>query len=88
MFNSAPECRNYVSVNWFSVDSNNGLSPGRRQAIIRTIKKHIVDKTSRSIFQWNFIWNSDIVIKWNTFEHIIHEMTAILSMGKWVNQCN
>ena len=32
--NSSPQCRIYTSVHWFRINSDNGLSPGRRQAII------------------------------------------------------
>ena len=31
-----PQCRIYASVNWVSIGSNNGVWPGRRQAIIWT----------------------------------------------------
>ena len=31
-----PQCRIYASVNWVSIDSCNGLSPVRRQAITQT----------------------------------------------------
>ena len=37
------------------------------------------------IFQWNFIWNSNIYIKENAFEHVVWKMAAILSRrGRWV----
>ena len=36
------------------------------------------------IFQWNFIWNSNIYIKENAFEHVVCKMAAILSIGRWV----
>ena len=36
IFNSSPPGAAYVSVNWVSIGSDNGLSPVRRQAIIWT----------------------------------------------------
>ena len=32
-----------------------------------------------NIFQWNFIWNSNIFIQENAFEHVVSEMVAILT---------
>ena len=38
-----------------------------------------------NIFQWNFIWNSNIFIQENGFENVVCEMAAIMSRGRWVN---
>ena len=38
-----------------------------------------------SIFQWNFICNSNIFIQENAFKHVVCEMAAILLRGRWVN---
>ena len=45
---------------------------------------HIVNYSPRNIFQWNFIWNSNIFIPENAFELVVCEMAAILSRGRGV----
>ena len=72
----------YTPVNWFSIDSGNGLSA----------PSHYLNQCCRLInwtlsnkFQWNLNLNSNIFIKENAFENIICEMVTILSRGKWVN---
>ena len=46
---------------------------------------HTVNKTPRNIFQWNFIWNSNIFIQENAFEHVLYEMATVLSGGDELN---
>ena len=43
---------------------------------------------SKNVFQWNFILNSNIFIQENAFEHVVSEMAAILSSGRWVKVNN
>ena len=71
------------------IGSNNGLSPGRCQAIIWTNAGTLFNWTLRNKLQWNFNRNSYIFIQENTFENVIRKMTAILSRGRWVKcACN
>ena len=65
------------------IDSENGLSPGRRQAIIWTNAG--VNKTLRNKLQWNINWNSNIFINKNAFESVFCEMASILSLPQCVN---
>ena len=60
------------------IGSDNGLSPGRRQAIIWT-NAGIVNWTPRNKFQWKVNRNSNIFIEENTFENVVCEMLSILS---------
>ena len=53
------------------IGSDNGLSPGRRQAIIWT-NAGIGNK-----LQWNFNRNSNIFIHENAFENVVCEMASI-----------
>ena len=61
----------------------NGLSPGRRQAIIWTWD--IVNWTLRNKLQWNFKQNSNIFIQENGFECVVCEMASIWSRPQCVN---
>ena len=53
------------------IGSDNGLSPGRCQAIIWN--------SDGILLNWNFNRNSYIFIQENAFENVVWEMTAILS---------
>ena len=64
--------------------SDNGLSPGRRQAVIWT-NWNIVNWTLRNKLQWKFNRNSNIFIHENAFESFVCEMAAILSRPQCVN---
>ena len=64
------------------IGSDNGLSPGRRQAIIRT---NAVNKTLRNKLQWNWNRNSNIFIEENAFESVVCEKAAIMSRPQCVN---
>ena len=58
------------------IGSDNGLSPGRRQAI--------VNWTLRDKLQWNFNRNSNIFIQENALENVVCEMASILSRPQCV----
>ena len=58
------------------IDSDNGLSPGRRQAIIWTNAGILLFWILRNKFQWNL--NSHIFIQENAFESVVCEMVTIL----------
>ena len=63
-----------------SIDSDNGLSPGRHQAIIRTsVGICIVNWTLRNEIQWNVNRNSNTFIEENTFENVVCEVLFISS---------
>ena len=68
-----------------SIGSNNGLSPGRRQAIILT---DIVNWTLRNKLQWYFNRNSYILIQENAFENVVWKISAILSRPQFVKLSN
>ena len=61
------------------IGSDNGLPPGRRQAIIWNQWWNIVNWTLMNKLQWNFKRNSYIFIQEKTFENVVCEMAAILS---------
>ena len=67
-----------------TIGSDNGLSPGRHQAIIWT-NVDILSIAPQRTYQWNFIWNATIFIQENAFEHIVWEMAAILIRRGGVN---
>ena len=58
------------------IDSDNGLSPGRRQAIIRTNAEILLIEALRTNFSEILIGN--IFIRENAFENVVCEMAAIL----------
>ena len=60
------------------IGSDNGLSPGRRQAIIWTNAGILLIGPLGTNFQWNFNQNSNIFIKENVFASVICEMASIL----------
>ena len=64
------------------IGSDNGLSPGRRQAIIWTNAGIL---TIRNKLQWNFNRNSYIFIQENAFENGVCEMASIWYRPQWVN---
>ena len=67
------------------IGSDNGLSLGRRQAIIWTNVGILLIGTLRNKLQWNFNRNSDISIQENAFESVVCEMAAFLSRPQCVN---
>ena len=60
------------------IDSDNGLSPGRRQAIIWTNAGILFISPLRNKLQWNVNQNYNIFIHENAFESVVYEMTSIL----------
>ena len=67
------------------IGSDNGLSPGRRQAIIWTNDGILLIRPLRNkLQQWNFNRNPDILIQENAFEIVVCDMVAILSRPKCV----
>ena len=67
------------------VGSDNGLSPGRRQAIIWTSAGILLIGTLGTNFSEILRRNSYIFIQENSFENVVCEMAAILSRPQWVN---
>ena len=61
------------------IGSYNGLSPGRRQAIIWTNAELLFIGPLGTKFSEILIENSYIFIQENTFENVVCEMAAILS---------
>ena len=61
------------------IGSDNGLSPGRHQAIIWINEqwRNLVNLTLRNKPQWNLNLNPDIFIQEIAFENIVCEMAAI-----------
>ena len=68
------------------IGSDNGLSPGRRQAIIRTNAGILLIRPLGTNFSENFNPNSNIFIQVNAFENVVCEKAAILSRPQCVNE--
>ena len=66
------------------IGSDNGLSLGRRQAIICGQCWDIANWTPRNKLQWNFYRNSYIFIHENPFENVVWKMASILSWPQCV----
>ena len=64
-----------------NIGSDNGLSPGRHQVIIRTN----AGCPRRNKLQLNFNRNSYIFIQENAFQNVVWKMAAILSRPQWYN---
>ena len=71
-------------LNLTILGSDNGLSPGRRHAIICQCW-NIVNSNLRNKLQWNPMRNSFIFILENAFENVVCEMASIWSRPQWVN---
>ena len=70
------------------IGSDNGLPPGRRQAITWTKCWNIVNWIPRNKYQWHFNRNSYNFIQENAFENVVCEMASIclgLNLLKHVN---
>ena len=67
------------------IGSDNGLSPGRREAIIWT-NAEILLIGPLGTNLWNFNPNSYIFFQGNAFETVVCEMAAILSRPQCVKQ--
>ena len=94
-----PQC--WLNIHWSrvmhiyasnltNIGSDNGLSPGRRQAIIwsrdRSNCWDIVNRTPRNKLQWNLNPNPNIFIEENTFDNVVCEIPAILCRPQCVNK--
>ena len=73
-----PQCHIYASVNWVSVGSDNGLAPGRREAIV---------KTSAGILLIGPLETNlcEILIEIQTFS--LKKIHLKISSGKWWPFC-
>ena len=65
-----------------SIDSGNGLSPVRRQAITWTNADLPSIGPSETIVNEIWIRNSNISIHENAFEHVVCKLVTILSRGR------
>ena len=68
-----------------SIGSDNGLSPGRRQAIVWTNAGILLIEPLGTNFSEFRIQNSSIFIQENAFENVVCEMASILSRPQCVN---
>ena len=66
------------------IDSDNGLSPGRRQAIIWTNAGMWLIEPIETNFSEILIKKSYIFIHENPFETVVWKMASILSRPQWV----
>ena len=66
------------------IGSDNGLSPGRRQAIIWTNDGILLIRPLRTNFSNFFFRNSNIFIQQNALENVVCEMASILSRPQCV----
>ena len=71
-------------MNWVSIGSDNGLSPIRREAIIKINAWVIANWTLRNKLKWNYNQNTTNFIQENSCEKIVCETTTISSTGTWV----
>ena len=73
----------YNSLDWGSklttIGTDNGLSPGRRPAIIWTNAEILFIGPSKTKLQWNLNRNLYIFIQENAFKHVAWKMVAILT---------
>ena len=67
------------------IGSDNGLSPGRCQAIIWTNAELLLNGPLETNFSEFFNRNFNIFIQENAFESVVREMAAILSRPQCVN---
>ena len=63
------------------IGSDNGLSPGRRQAITCSNAVYIFNWTLRNELQWNLNRNVYIFIQENVFETVVCEMTLCVGLN-------
>ena len=80
------EWRIYASVNSTIIGSDNGLSPGRRQAIIWTNTGLLSIGTLWNKLYWNLNQDTKVFIHENEFQCVVCEMAAILSWPQCVKQ--
>ena len=79
----------HICVSKLIIGSANGLSPGRRQAIIWTNAGiMLIIRTLGNKLKWNLNRNSYIFIQENAFESVVWKTAAILSQPRCVKaQC-
>ena len=70
---------------WTIIGSDNGLSPGRRQAIIWSNAELLLNGPLGTNFSEFFNQNFNIFIQKNAFESVVREMASILSQPQCVN---
>ena len=70
--------------NLTSIGSDNGLSPGRRQAIIWTNAGILLIGLLGTNFSEIFNRSSNIFFQENAFENVVWNIAAILSRPQWV----
>ena len=68
-----------------TIGSDNGLSPGQRQAIISTNAGILLIGPLGTNFSENFIGIQNVFIKQNAIENVVCEMASILSQPQCVN---
>ena len=69
-----------------AIGSDNGLSPGRRQAITWTNVGISLIEPLGTNFSEISIGNSNIFIQENALESVVCEIASILSRPQWVNK--
>ena len=75
----------YICVSGITIiGSDNGLSPGRRQAIIWSNAGILLIEALEKKLQWNSYRNYSIFIQENALECVVCEMTTILSRPQCV----
>ena len=67
------------------IGSDNGLSPGRRRAIIWTNYGKLLVGSLGTNFSGFSIENSPVFIQENALGNVVYEMTAILIRPQWIN---
>ena len=73
-----PKCHIYAQVNWVSIGSDNGLSPGRRQAIIWT---------NAGMLSIGPLWTNFSEIWIEIYNFSFMQTHLIISSGKWRPFC-
>ena len=79
LFNSLRPSDTYMRQKLTTIGSDNGLSPGRRQAIIWTSAWILLIGPLGTIFNEIFTRNPYIFIQENAFENVVWKMAANLS---------
>ena len=74
-------CVDHIAI----IGSDNGLWPGRRQAIIWTIIGILLIEPLGTKYQWIFHQNYNIFCQENAFENVFRKLVAILSRPQWDN---
>ena len=80
----SPLCRIYALMNRVNIGSDNGLSPDRSQAIIKTNAGLLSIRPLETNFIEIFIKRQKLFIHANVSENVMCEIAAILSKRRWV----